>query len=336
MDTIKVKVNGAETEVPAGSTVLEAARAAGVEIPTLCYMRDINAIGACRMCVTEVKGARGLVAACVYPAAEGMEIITNSQKAFDARKRTLELILSNHRMECLTCVRNQNCELQKLAREYGVERVRFGTPKDMEPQFERTTLHLIRDTSKCVLCRRCVAACGKMQSVSVIGPNDRGFATHIGSAFDRDLSEVACVGCGQCITVSLTGALSRWTTPRRSGRAGVPSHTLWGHGASRSRGRGARCSETHLHQCRARGGLAEAAGFDGVYVVDVSAVIPEWVGAELHRRRRQAARCRAHLRLDRLVPLRALLPNSYQTCQAARAQQMFGALRKTTTQKEGA
>ncbi len=208
MDTVKVKVNGIEATVPAGSTVLEAARIAGVEIPTLCYMKDINAIGACRICVTEVTGAKGLVAACVYPVAEGMEIITNSQKAFDARRRTLELILSNHRMECLTCVRNQNCELQKLASEYGIEKVRFGTPKDMEPQFEKTTPHLIRDNSKCILCRRCVAACKQLQAVSVIGPNDRGFATHIGSAFDRDLAEVACVSCGQCINVCPTGALT--------------------------------------------------------------------------------------------------------------------------------
>lgn len=208
MDMVNVKVNGIPVSVPAGSTVLEAANAAGVDIPTLCYMKEINAIGACRMCMTEVSGARGLVAACVYPVAEGMEINTNSQKAFEARKMTLELILSNHRMECLTCSRNQNCELQKLAREYGVDEVRFGDPKSLEPQIECSTAHLIRDNSKCVLCRRCMAVCRYQQSGAVIGASERGFATHIGSAFDRGLGEVGCVSCGQCIAVCPTGALT--------------------------------------------------------------------------------------------------------------------------------
>lgn len=208
MDMVNVKVNGIPVSVPAGSTVLEAANAAGVDIPTLCYMKEINAIGACRMCMTEVSGARGLVAACVYPVAEGMEINTNSQKAFEARKMTLELILSNHRMECLTCSRNQNCELQKLAKEYGVDEIRFGDYKSLEPQIECSTAHLIRDNSKCVLCRRCMAVCRYQQSVAVIGASERGFATHIGSAFDRGLGEVGCVSCGQCIAVCPTGALT--------------------------------------------------------------------------------------------------------------------------------
>ena len=208
MDMVNVKVNGVEIQVPAGSTVLEAAHIAGVDIPTLCYMKEINAIGACRMCVTEVSGARGLVAACVYPVAEGMEINTNSQKAFAARKMTLELILSNHRMECLTCSRSQNCELQALAKEYGVEQVRFGNPKEIQPDIECSTAHLIRDNSKCVLCRRCVAVCRYNQHAAVIGPSMRGFSTHIGSAFERGLGEVACVSCGQCIAVCPTGALT--------------------------------------------------------------------------------------------------------------------------------
>ena len=208
MSTVKVKVNGMQIECPSDATVLEAARLAGFRIPTLCYLKEINAIGACRMCLTEVKGAKGLVAACVYPVAEGMEINTNSQKAYDARKRTLELILSNHRMECLTCVRNQSCELQALAEEYGIEEVRFGTPKEMQPDIEQSTPHLIRDNSKCILCRRCVAVCKQQQHAAVIGPNDRGFSTHIGSAFDRGLGEVACINCGQCINVCPTGALT--------------------------------------------------------------------------------------------------------------------------------
>ena len=208
MDMVNVKVNGIPVSVPAGSTVLEAANAAGVDIPTLCYMKEINAIGACRMCVTEVTGARGLVAACVYPVAEGMEINTNSKKAYDARKRTLELILSNHRMECTTCARSHNCELQKLANEYGVKEVRFGDPGSLQPQIECSTVHLIRDNSKCVLCRRCMAVCNHLQSVAVIGASERGFATHIGSPFDRGLGEVGCISCGQCIAVCPTGALT--------------------------------------------------------------------------------------------------------------------------------
>ena len=205
MDTVKLKINGIEVECPANSTILEAARLADIEIPTLCYLKDINAIGSCRMCVVEVKGARGPVAACVYPVSEGMEVFSNTPLIQKSRKMTLELILSNHRKECLTCVRSQNCELQKLAKDFGLEHVRFGG--DLEPEIEASTPHLIRDNSKCILCRRCVAVCKYNQDAAVIGPNDRGFATHIGCAFDRDLSEVACVSCGQCTAVCPTGAL---------------------------------------------------------------------------------------------------------------------------------
>lgn len=205
MDTVKLKINGIEVECPANSTILEAARLADIEIPTLCYLKDINAIGSCRMCVVEVKGARGPVAACVYPVSEGMEVFTNTPLIQKSRKMTLELILSNHRKECLTCSRSQNCELQKLAKDFGLEHVRFGG--DLEPEIEASTPHLIRDNSKCILCRRCVAVCKYNQDAAVIGPNDRGFATHIGCAFDRDLSEVACVSCGQCTAVCPTGAL---------------------------------------------------------------------------------------------------------------------------------
>ena len=206
-DTIKLKINGTEVVAPRGATVLEAARLAGVEIPTLCYMKEINAIGSCRICVVEIKGGRGLAAACVFPAAEGMEVFTNTETVAAARRGTLELMLSNHRMDCLTCLRSQNCELQALSKNLGVEAVRY--PKDnTEPQLETSAPHLTRDNSKCVLCRRCVAVCKQNQEVAVIGPNDRGFATHIGCAFDRDLAESPCVSCGQCIVACPTGALT--------------------------------------------------------------------------------------------------------------------------------
>lgn len=205
MDTVKLKINNIEVEAPAGSTIIEAARLAGVRIPSLCYLRGLNEIGACRICMVQVKGAKAMVASCVYPVSEGMEVITDSPELRKARKTTLELILSNHRMECLTCHRNQNCELQDLAREFGIEEVRFGFG-DRKPEIDDSAVHLIRDNSKCVLCRRCVAACQR-QGVGVIGPNDRGFNTHIGCAFERNLSEVACIGCGQCIVACPTGAL---------------------------------------------------------------------------------------------------------------------------------
>ncbi len=276
MNTVNVKVNGIAVAVPAGSTVLEAARIAGVEIPTLCYMKDVNAIGACRMCVTEVTGARGLVAACVYPVAEGMEINTNSQKAYDARRRTLELILSNHRMECLTCVRSQNCELQKLAKEYGIDKVRFGTPKEMQPQYEKSTAHLIRDNSKCILCRRCVAACKKWQGVSVIGPNDRGFKTHIGSAFDRDLNEVACVSCGQCITVCPTGALTEVDNTGEVWNAlnDPKKHVVVGTAPAVRAALGEDFGDPIGTNCQGKMVAAlRRLGFDGVFDVNVSADI---------------------------------------------------------------
>ena len=203
---INCKVNGIAVSVPKGSTILEAARAAGVEIPTLCYMKKINEIGACRICVVEATGARGLVTACVYPVAEGMEIQTNTEKVQKARKTTLELMLSTHDKKCLSCSRSTNCELQKLCLEYGVDEGAF---EGYKPAYEldESTPHLVRDNNKCILCRRCVAVC-KEQYVSVIGANDRGIDTSIGSAFKVNLSETPCISCGQCVAVCPTGALT--------------------------------------------------------------------------------------------------------------------------------
>ncbi len=207
METVNIKINGVSYEVAAGSTILEAAHSVGIEIPTLCYLKEINEIGACRICVVEVKGARSLVTACVYPVNEGMEIITNSEKVMASRRTNLELILSTHDQNCLSCVRSTDCALQKLCRDYGVDGHRFTGDKE-HYDIDDSAPHMIRDNNKCILCRRCVAACKANQAVGVIGPTERGFATHIACAFEAPLGDSPCVSCGQCITVCPTGALT--------------------------------------------------------------------------------------------------------------------------------
>ncbi len=204
---VNLKINGMDVSVPAGTTILEAAKSVGINIPTLCYMKQINEIGACRVCVVEVKGARSMVAACVYPVNEGMEVITNSEKVYQARKSTIELLLSDHKKECLSCERNLNCELQKLSNEYGCDANRYQGSLSKEDSQDTSTAYLVRDNSKCILCRRCVAMCNKIQEVAVIGANERGFITNINCAFEEDLSNSPCVACGQCINVCPTGAL---------------------------------------------------------------------------------------------------------------------------------
>ena len=205
MEMLNVKVNGIAVSVPKGATILEAARKAGVEIPTLCFMKEKNEIGACRICVVEATGARGLVTACVYPVTEGMEIQTNTAKVRAARKTTLELILSTHDKNCLSCSRSTNCELQKLCLEYGVDSNAFGGFKP-EYALDYSTPHLVRDNNKCILCRRCVAVCNE-QYVSVIGANNRGIDTCIAQPFSLSLNDTPCISCGQCTAVCPTAAL---------------------------------------------------------------------------------------------------------------------------------
>ena len=207
---VNVKINGIPVSVPEGTTILDAAHKAGVKIPTLCFLRDTNEVGDCRICLVESTKARGLVAACMYPLAasdEGAEIKTNSAKVLDSRRKTLQLILSTHDRKCLSCVRSGKCELQKLCNELGVEDEKLY--EGFRPEYEKDTsaVHMVRDNNKCVLCRRCVGACEKVQGIAVIGPNNRGFASCIGSAFDMGLAETSCVHCGQCIVACPTGAL---------------------------------------------------------------------------------------------------------------------------------
>ena len=202
---VNLKINGQDVSVPEGSTILDAAREVGINIPTLCYLKDINEIGACRMCLVEVKGARGLQAACVYPVAEGLEVFTNSEKARKARRMTLELILSNHEKKCLTCIRNKNCELQNLAEELGVDTLSF-EGENIHHEIDDESTSLIRDNNKCVLCRRCIGACDNQQ-ISVISCLNRGFATEVGAAFNKSMADVGCIYCGQCIVSCPVGAL---------------------------------------------------------------------------------------------------------------------------------
>ena len=206
MEMVNIKINNMPLSVPKGISILEAARMAGIEIPTLCYLKKINEIGACRICMVEVKGARSLVTACVYPVNEGMEIFTNTERVRKSRKMTLELILSTHDRKCLSCGRSGTCELQQLCKEFGVDdEGRFDGANPVH-EYDDSAIHMIRDNGKCILCRRCVAAC-QAQHISVIGANARGFDTHIGSAFERPLDSVACVSCGQCIVNCPTGAI---------------------------------------------------------------------------------------------------------------------------------
>lgn len=206
MGKVNIKIDNVQYSVDEGMTILAAANSVGVKIPTLCYLEEINCIGACRVCVVEVKGARSLVASCVYPVNEGMEVLTHSKKVMESRKATVELMISDHEQKCLSCVRSDNCELKTLAQDLGCDNMRFAGKRNMYSVDSNDSI--VRDNNKCILCRRCVAVCEKIQGVGVIGANERGFDTHISSQFDKSLKDVACVNCGQCVNVCPTGALT--------------------------------------------------------------------------------------------------------------------------------
>lgn len=202
-----IEIDGRNYRVPAGITVLEAARMVGIDIPSLCYLKDINEIGTCRVCVVEIEGARSLQASCVYPVREGLKVRTNTDRVRRARKTAVTLMLSNHHRECLTCVRNLNCELQNLADNLGVRNILY-TGEMPDYGYHNDNPAIVRDYNKCIKCRRCLAICNKIQECHVYSAIDRGLDTIIAPAFQKDLSQVTCIMCGQCILACPTGSLA--------------------------------------------------------------------------------------------------------------------------------
>ncbi len=206
MNTVNLTIDGIKVTVPANYTVIEAAREAGINIPTLCYLKNVNQIGACRICLVEVKNGRGLSAACTLPVAEGMEVFTNTQKLREARRINLELLLSNHNRECTSCTRSGSCEFQTLCNEYDVKDYPYDGEK-LPTNIDDVSPSIVRDNSKCINCRRCIAACTNIQEIGAIGASQRGIKTVIGCVYGKSLDESPCVNCGQCIVACPTGAL---------------------------------------------------------------------------------------------------------------------------------
>lgn len=203
---ISLTIDGVKVEVEQGSTILDACKKANIKVPTLCFLKEINGIGACRMCLVEIEGMKNLVTSCVYPASDGMVVKTNTQRVRQSRKCTLELLLSDHNQDCLSCARSLNCELQALAKEYDCDANYYKGEKS-KSFIDDSSESFIRDNSKCIKCQRCVAVCSARQSVDVIGVNKRGFNSYVGCAYDNKIGNSTCVNCGQCVINCPTGAL---------------------------------------------------------------------------------------------------------------------------------
>ncbi len=204
---IKVIIDGKSIEVAPKTTILEAARTLGIRIPTLCHHEDLKKAGVCRICLVEIEGNRTLEASCSYPITRPMVVHTHTRKIRKARRHIIDLMLSSHYGECYSCTRNNECELQQLAKEYGVDSFRFGHLEEPRYEIDRSSYSIVRDMNKCVLCRRCVNTCAELQGVCVLGVAHRGAETKIAAFADKPLSNVVCINCGQCINRCPTGAL---------------------------------------------------------------------------------------------------------------------------------
>ncbi len=207
MTQVHLKINNMDVTAEAGDTILQAAQRAGIHIPTLCYLKDINKSGACRVCLVEVKRGRALLSACTTPVSEGMEVFTNSERAIKGRRNTVELIMSNHNKNCLSCKRNQNCELQRLCEDLGIRENKF-EGEHTKASFDDFSTGIVRDTSKCVLCGRCVETCKKVQGLGILGLENRGFNTIVAPVFNASFADVNCMQCGQCVINCPVGALT--------------------------------------------------------------------------------------------------------------------------------
>ena len=205
-EMIKINIDGKDLEVENGITVLQAARKANIDIPTLCFLKEINGAGDCRMCIVEIEGRRGFVPSCITKVEDGMKIKTDTPEINEARRVILDLILSSHNKTCLTCVRNGNCELQTLAQKFGITDIEY-EGKEVEPHIDDLSPSIVRDASKCIMCKRCVAACKNVQGVSAIGVAGRGYKSHISTTNEMSLNDVNCTFCGQCIEACPVGAL---------------------------------------------------------------------------------------------------------------------------------
>jgi len=214
---VSLTIDGQEVKVPMGTTILEAAKKAGIRIPTLCHHPDLCTAGLCRICAVEVEGMRTLQAACAYPVHQPMKIHTHTRKVRQARRHILDLLLARHYGECYACARNNNCELQSLAKEYGVDMFRFGHPEKPMVEQDQSSHSVFRDMNKCVLCRRCVRTCIDLQEVGCLEVADRGDQTKVVTFLDKPLANVVCINCGQCINRCPTGAL----------RANDPTDDVW-------------------------------------------------------------------------------------------------------------
>lgn len=207
MEMITLTINGQTVQAPKNATILEAARSAGIHIPTLCHHPELAPEGACRLCVVEASGARTLVASCVYPVAEGMVVKTNTDKVRAARRMVVELLLANHPKDCLACQKSGDCELQKIAADLGLRKIRFEGGARKAHTIDASNPCLVRDQEKCILCGRCIRVCRDVQGMSVYSFAERGFDTIVSTAFEQDLGKVECSYCGQCASVCPTGAI---------------------------------------------------------------------------------------------------------------------------------